>query len=177
MITPGRLAVVAGGLALVLLAAMAGSGCEAVDRLAARSDAAAAVERTAAAFVVQAGSVDPASADRYAAALLPLATGPLQHALLTAVADPRAGARERRATVRVERTVLTALSAEAASVTVVAVQSRRWSDARAGRQQEAVRQWIACRLEAVDGRWLVAELRVLAEEPADPAPAGVEAVD
>ena len=177
MIASRRLAIVVGALTFALVAAMAASACDAIERLDSRANETAAIERAASAFVVQAGTVGPASTDRYATALLPFATGPLRDALQATVTDSRAGMLARRAAVRVERTALTALSRGTGVVTVVAVQSRQWSDARAGIQHDAVRLWLACRLEAVDGRWLVRELRVLAEEPVDPATAGSAFVD
>ncbi len=167
MIPPRHVGLVLGVLAAVLLAVMAAAGCQAAARVAARTDATAAVERAASAFVVRAGAVDPAGAAGYAAALTPWTTGPLRQALQGAMEDRSVRTLRRETVTRVETAVVTALGRDEAVVAVAAVQARRWLDARAGMQHERVRQRIVCRLERIAGRWLVAELRVLAEEPVE----------
>ncbi len=64
---------------------------------------------------------------------------------------------------------VTALSEDGATASVTAEQLRRGTDPASGRlTEERVLQRVACRLEKEGGRWLVAEFRLLSEEPKGP---------
>ena len=75
---------------------------------------------------------------------------------------------QRASTVRIESVSVTALSDIAATATVRATHERTRLDRASGRLiDEQVAQHVSLRLVREDGRWLVAELLVLGEQPAD----------
>lgn len=155
------------GLAGLLLAVAVASGWHGASRLMGHEDQTTAVRTVAAAFVVAAGTYDFADAGSYTHRLEPLAVGGLRDALAPAVLDPTVRTQRRSVATEVESASVTSLSDEAAVAIVTAVQARHWFDAAVGRDTEQhVRQRTSCRLVREDGRWLVAEIRLLSEEPA-----------
>lgn len=155
------------GFAGLLLAGAVASGWHGVSHLVGREGETIAVRSVAATFVAAGGTYDFADAGSYAHRLEPLATGELRDALAPAVLDPTVRTQRRSVATEVESVSVTALSNEAAVAIVTAVQARRWFDAAFGRETEQhVRQRTSCRLVREDGRWLVAEIRLLSEEPA-----------
>jgi hypothetical protein len=84
--------------------------------------------------------------------------------------DPAAASQQRTIATRVVSAQVSALSDDEATVSVTAEQLRRSVDPTSGRLiEERVLQRVACRLALEGGRWLVAELRLLSEEPASQA--------
>jgi len=155
------------GLAGLLLAVAVTSGWHGVARLMGREGETAAVRTVAASFVAAAGTYDFADAGSYTHRLEPFTTGELRDALTAAALDPTVWTQRRSVATEVESVSVTALSNEAAVAIVTAIQSRHWSDAAFGRDTEQhVRQRTSCRLVREDGRWLVAEIRLLSEAPA-----------
>ncbi|MEX1022419.1 MAG: hypothetical protein WD058_04660 [Dehalococcoidia bacterium] len=160
------------GLAGLLLAVAVASGWHGVARLVGREVETTAVQTVAVSFVAAAGTYDFADAGSYAHRLEPFAVGELRDVLAPAVLapavlDPTVRTQRRSVATEVESASVTSLSDEAAVAIVTAVQSRRWFDAASGRETEQhVRQRTSCRLVHEDGRWLVAEIRLLSEEPA-----------
>lgn len=154
-------------LAVALLGVAVVSGLSGATGITVRSDEAAAAEEATTAFVLAFGTFDHAASEGYASGLAALATGTLRASLeQTGVADD-AQRLQRSLRTRVETASISALDDGEATVTVTAVQERRWRDAVLDApRSEAVRQRLACRLVEVGGRWLVAELRLLSEEPA-----------
>lgn len=154
-------------LAGLLLAVAVASGWHGVSRLVGREDETTAVQTVAASFVAAAGTYDFADAGSYAHRLEPFTTGELRDALAPAVLHPTVRTQRRSVATEVESVSVTALSDEAAVAVVTAVQARQWFDAALGHDTEQhVRQRTSCRLVREDGRWLVAEIRLLSEEPA-----------
>lgn len=154
------------GLAGLLIAIAVSSGWNGATRLAARGDDARAVEDAAAAFVTAYGAFDFRDARSYSARLAELTTGELRGAIVSAAVDPNAVAQQRTTTARVESVSVTALSEAAATATVRSMHERAWRDALSARAiREHVVQHVSCRLVREGGRWLVAELLLISEEP------------
>lgn len=153
------------GFAGLLLAVAVVSGWRGISRMAGHDDETAAVGAAAAAFVVDAGTYDWRDLAGYPIRLQPLTTGGLRHALTSAVIDPAARTQQRSVVSAVDSVSVTSLSDAVATATVTATQLRSWQDPRSGRQAERVRQRTSCRLVLEDGRWLVAEIHLLSEEP------------
>ena len=87
--------------------------------------------------------------------------------------DPVALGQQRTMTTRVLAVEVTALSEDGATASVTAEQLRRGTDPASGRlTEERVLQRVACRLDKEGGRWLVAEFRLLSEEPIEPGAQG-----
>lgn len=161
------------GLACVLIVIAAISTWRGVSRLTASESKATTISAAAATFVTRAGTSAPQDADGYARRLAPLAGGALLDALTQARVDPVVLELRRTVTTRVESVAITSHADDRAVATVRALQSRRWVDGRGRVLSEQVRQHTSCRLTRVDGRWLVVEVRLLAETPARP-PAAVQ---
>jgi len=154
-------------LAGLLLAVAVASGWHGASRLMGREDETTAVRTVASAFVAAAGTYDFADAGSYTHRIEPLAVGGLRDALAPVVLDATVRTQRRSVATEVESASVTSLSDEAAVAIVTAVQSRRWFDAASGGETEQhVRQHTNCRLVHEDERWLVAEIRLLSEEPA-----------
>ncbi|MCK9495901.1 MAG: hypothetical protein M0R75_10480 [Dehalococcoidia bacterium] len=158
------------GLALLALAGVlfmvaVVSGWSAASGLQGREGTARAVEQAATDFVAAHGTFDYRDPHVYAQRLVPLTSGLLHTALAAAAVDPAALGAERSVTTRIERVSVTALSDDAATAVVTAVQVRRWVDRAAASSdhqqlQETVRQRMTCRLVREDGRWLVAAVHL-----------------
>jgi hypothetical protein len=156
------------GLAALLIAIAISSGWSGASRLAEREDDSAAVEVAAAAFVTAYGGFDFRDPDGYATRLVALTSGELRDAIAGAAIDPAALAQQRTGIAVVESVSVTALSGAAATATVRSRQERTWLDPTGGRAvREQVIQHVSCRLAREGDRWLVAELLLLGEEPAD----------
>ncbi len=165
--TGGRGAMVAlVGLAGLLLVMAVVSGWQGTTRLTDRGGDTKAVEEAARAFVEAYGTFDFRDPDGYRERLLSLTTGPVRAALRASQVDPTALGQQRTMTARVVAVQVSALSDDEATVSVTAEQLRR-GVAPASRRllEERVLQRVACRLVREDGRWLVAEFRLLSEEP------------
>ncbi len=156
-------------LAGLLLLVAGLSAWRGVARLAGHDRAEAAAESAALAFVEAAGTFATGQVEAYATSVMPVATTELQAALIGELNDPATLVQSRSAATSAERAVITSLDGSAAMVTVTAVQTRTWLDARSGRLTEEVRQHTTCRLVRRDGQWLVAEHRVLSEEVVRPS--------
>ena len=80
--------------------------------------------------------------------------------------DPVALGQQRTMTTRVVAVQVSAVSDDEATVSVTAEQLRRGVDPASGLlSEERVLQRVACRLSMEGGGWLVAEFRLLSEEP------------
>jgi len=151
------------GLLLVLAVV---SGWQGTTRLTDRSDETAAVEEAARSFVEAYGTFDFRDPDSYRERLLALTTGSVREAVAASQVDPVALGRQRTMTTRVVSVEISALSEDGATVSVTAEQLRRGTDPAPGRlTEERVEQRVACRLGKEAGHWLVAEFRLLSEEP------------
>ena len=167
----GRGAMVAlAGLAGLLLVMAVVSGWQGTTRLTGRGDDTKAVEAAARAFVEAYGTFDFRDPESYRQQLIILTTGPVRDAVASSQVDPVALGRQQTMTARVVTVQVSALSDDEATVSVTAEQLRRSVDPTSGRLiEERVLQRVACRLALEGGRWLVAELRLLSEEPASQA--------
>lgn len=156
------------GLAGLLVAIAVSSGWSGASRLADREDERAAVEAAASEFVTAYGTFDFRDAEGYTAHLVALTVGELRTAIAEADVDPSAVAHQRTSMVHIEAVSVTALSDVAATATVRATHERTRLDEASGRLiEERVTQHISLRLVREGKRWLVAELLVLGEQPAD----------
>jgi hypothetical protein len=166
----GAMFVIVGFAALLLIVAIF-SGWQGANRLSSTSDEAQDVEEAARAFVEAFGTFDFREPEVYRQRLLGLTTGAVREATLASAVDPVAVGQRRTTTTRVVSVSVTALSEDAASASVTAEQARRSVDAETGKLlEEQVRQRVACRLERRDNAWLVAEFRLVSEEPVIPTP-------
>ena len=165
----GRGAMVAlAGLAGLLLVLAIISGWQGTTRLTNRGGDSKAVEEAAQAFVQAYGTFDFRDPESYRQQLLALTTDSLHDAVASSQVDPAAASQQRTITTRVVSDQVSTLSDDQATVSVTAEQLRRSTDPSSGRLvEERVRQQVACRLLLQEGRWLVAEFRLLSEEPAD----------
>jgi len=158
------------GLAGLLLVMAVVSGWQGTTRLTGRGDDTKAVEAAARAFVETYGTFDFRDPESYRQRLLALTTGPVWEAVAGSQVDPVALGRQQTMTARVVTVQVSALSDDEATVSVTAEQLRRSVDPSSGRLlEERVLQRVACRLALEGGHWLVAELRLLSEEPATQA--------
>ena len=166
----GRGAMVAlAGLAGLLLVMAVVSGWQGTSRLTGRGDDARAVEETAQVFVEAYGTFDFRDPGSYRERLLTLTTGTVRAAVAASQVDPVALGQQRTMTTRVVAVEVTALSDDEATASVTAEQLRRGADPASGRLlEERVLQRVACRLVREGDRWLVAEFRLLSEEPQRP---------
>ncbi len=154
------------GLAGLLLVMAVVSGWQGTTRLTDRSGDTKAVEEAARAFVEAYGTFEFRDPDNYRQRLLVLTTGPVQEAVQASEVDPVALGQQRTMTARVVAVQISALSNDEATVSVTAEQLRRGVDPVSERLlEERVLQRVACRLVLDGGRWLVAEFRLLSEEP------------
>ena len=154
------------GLAGLLLVLAVVSGWQGTTRLTDRSDETAAVEDAARSFVEAYGTFDFRDPASYRQRLLTLTTGSVREAVAASQVDPVALGQQRTMTARVVSVEVSALSEDGATASVTAEQLRRGTDAASGGlTKERVEQRVACRLEKEGGRWLVAEFRLLSEEP------------
>ena len=158
------------GLAGLLLVMAVVSGWQGTTRLTGRGDDTKAVEAAARAFVEAYGTFDFRDPESYRRRLLALTTGAVRDAVAGSQVDPVALGRQQTMTARVVTVQVSALSDDEATVSVTAEQLRRSVDPSSGRLlEERVLQRVACRLALEGGHWLVAELRLLSEEPATQA--------
>lgn len=166
----GRGAMVAlAGLAGLLLVLAIVSGWQGTSRLTDRSDETAAVEDAARSFVEAYGTFDFRDPDAYHQRLLTLAAGTVREAVAASQVDPVALGQQRTMTTWVVSVEVTALSEDGATASVTAEQLRRSTDSASGGLTEVrVEQRVACRLVREGDRWLVAEFRLLSEEPIEP---------
>lgn len=155
------------GLAGLLVAIAVSSGWSGATRFADREDDSSTVEAAASEFVMTYGTFDFRDAASYTARLVPFTSGELRSAIAEAAVDPAAVDEQRASTVRIESVSVTALSDSGATATVRATHQRTRLD-RASRRlvEERQTQHVSLRLVREDGRWLVAELLVLSEQPA-----------
>lgn len=154
------------GLAGLLLVLAIISGWQGTTRLTSRGDDTKAVEEAARAFVEAYGTFDFRDPESYRQQLIILTTDPVRDAVASSQVDPVALGQQRTITTRVVAVQVSALSNDEATVSVTAEQLRRSVDPSSGRLlEERVLQQVACRLALEDGRWLVAEFRLLSEEP------------
>lgn len=157
------------GLAGLLLVMAVVSGWQGTSRLTGRGDDTKAIEEAARAFVEAYGTFDFRDPDGYRQRLLVLTTGPVREAVQASQVDPVALGQQRTMTARVVAVQVSALSEDEATVSVTAAQLRRGVDPASGRLlEERVLQRVACRLVLEGDRWLVAEFRLLSEEPQGP---------
>ncbi|MDO8611524.1 MAG: hypothetical protein Q7R32_01715 [Dehalococcoidia bacterium] len=164
----GAMLALAGLAGLLLVMAMV-SGWQGTSRLTGRGDDARGVEETAQAFVEAYGTFDFRDPNSYRERLLTLTTGTVRAAVAASQVDPVALGQQRTMTTRVVSVQVTALSDDEATTSVTAEQLRRGTDAASGRlTEERVLQRVACRLVREGDRWLVAEFRLLSEEPQRP---------
>ena len=155
------------GLAGLLVAIAVSSGWRGATRLVGREGDRAAVEAAAAAFVRAYGGFDFRDPEGYTARLVELTAGELRTAIAEAAVDSSAVAQQRASSAHIESVSVTALSDIAATATVRATHERSRLDQASGALvQERVTQHVSLRLVREDGRWLVAELLVLGEQPA-----------
>ncbi len=155
-----------GGLAALLLVLAAVSGWQGTNRLAGRSDDSAAVEKACGLFVEAYGTFDFRDANSYRERLRTLTTGALRAAVTSSQIDSAAIGGLQTVSTRIVRAQATALSDEAATVSVTAEQSRRSVVVGSGQLiDEEVQQRVACRLALEAGSWLVAEFRLESEQP------------
>jgi len=154
------------GLAGLLLVMAVVSGWQGTTRLTNRGDDTTAVGEAARAFVEAYGTFDFRDPEFYRQQLLTLTTGSLNNAIAASQVDPAAASQQRTIATRVVSAQVSALSDDEATVSVSAEQLRRSVDPSSGRMiEERVLQRVACRLVLQEGRWLVAEFRLLSEEP------------
>ncbi len=154
------------GLAGLLLVMAVVSGWQGTSRLTGRGGDTKAVEEAARAFVEAYGTFDFRDPDSYRQRLLALTTGPVREAVHASQVDPVALGQQRTMSTRVVAVQVSALSDDEATTSVTAEQLRRGVDPASGRLlEERVLQRVACRLVLEGGRWLVAEFRLLSEEP------------
>jgi len=157
------------GLAGLLLVLAVVSGWQGTTRLTDRSDETSAVEEAARSFVEAYGTFDFRDPGAYRERLLALTTGSVREAVAASEVDPVALGQQRTIATTVVAVEVTALSEDGATASVTAEQQRRGTDSASGRlTEERVEQRVACRLEKEGGRWLVAEFRLLSEEPIEP---------
>jgi hypothetical protein len=155
------------GLAALLTVVAVSSVCNGTSRLLAGEDARVRVEAAARGFVEAYGTFEAESAAHYHARLHRHTTGELHAALTSARLDPAAVAERRSIHTDIESVTVNALSRETAAVDVTALQTRRWIDRSSGEPVlESVRQRVAFALVEEDGRWLVREMRLVAEQAA-----------
>lgn len=160
------------GLAGLFLAVAGASAWQGTARLAGRGSDRGEAGATARAFVEAYGTFDHRDAQGYRERLLGLSTGDLHAAVAESAVDPMAVAQARTLHTTVQSVQVTALAGGDAAATVVAEQQRTELDPATGRlRQTVVRQRVSCRLTQVEGRWLVAEFRLVVEEPGTVAPA------
>lgn len=163
----GRGAMVAlAGLAGLLLVMAVVSGWQGTSRLTGKVDDTGTVEEAARAFVEAYGTFDFREPDSYRQGLLALTTGSVREAVQASQVDPVALGQQRTMTTRVVAVQVSAVSDDEATVSVTAEQLRRGVDPASGLlSEERVLQRVACRLSMEGGGWLVAEFRLLSEEP------------
>ena len=155
------------GLAALLMVLAAASAWSGASRLAARGDDRAAAEAAAGAFVRAYAGFDYRRAELYAPRVAALATGDLREAIASASVDGAALEERVTGTAAIESAEVRSLSGDAA---VVEVRSR-WERARVeprsgGEIREGGTQRVRLRLVRAEGRWLVAGLELVGEEPA-----------
>ena len=154
------------GLAGLLLVIALASGWSGASRLAGRGDDTAAIEAAAAAFVEAYGTFDFRTPHEYMPRLAETTAGELRGAIAASSIEPVAIEQQRSMTAAIESVSVTSLAADTATVSVTTVQHRRWIDAASGRAVEQfVEQRVSSQLVREDGRWLVAEFRLLSEQP------------
>jgi len=162
-------AVLVVGFAGLLLALAGVSAWQGTSRLRDRGGDRGQVEAAARAFVKAYGSFDSRDPTGYREHLLALSTGSIRDALTVAEVDPVALARSRTVRTWVVSVEVTALAGGQATASLVTEQERTEVDPASGHPRaELVRQRVTCRLIRVDGRWLVAEVRLLGEERQGP---------
>lgn len=161
----GAMFILAGFAGLLLMIALF-SGFQGVNRLSDRSDDSATVEAVAREFAMAYGTYDYREPERFRDQLLELTTGVLRVMAVNPEPDPVAVGQRRITSVRVVSTAVSALSVDAAAVSITVEQVRRSSDPESGDPiEEHVRQRVNCRLVREGDRWLVAEFRLMFEEP------------
>jgi hypothetical protein len=166
----GAMFVIVGFAALLLIIAVF-SSWQGAARLTSRGDDTKDVEAAARAFVQAFGTFDFREPDVYRQRLLGLTAGTVREATLASSVDPVAVGQQRTLITRVVSVSVTALSGNTASVSVTAEQLRRSVDAATGELvEERVMQRVVCRLERQGNAWLVAEFRLVSEEPVGPTP-------
>ena len=154
------------GLAGVLLFIALVSGWQGASRLTSRSDDTKAVEAAATAFVEAYGTFDFRDPASYQRRLIPLTSGQVREAVLTAGIDPAALAQQQTMTAHVLSVVVTAQSDAGATASVTAEQTRRAVDPASGAfTEERLVQRADCRLVKEAGTWVVAEFHLQSEDP------------
>lgn len=166
----GAMFLIAGFAGLLLIIAMF-SGWQGARRLTSQVDDTAAAEEAARTFVIAFGTFDFRQPEVYRQRLLALSTGVVREATLAAGVDPVAIGQKRTTTTEVQTVTVSALSGNQASASITAEQLRKSVDSETGKLvEERVSQRIACRLLRQDGAWLVAEFRLISEEPVGATP-------
>jgi hypothetical protein len=160
------------GFGALLLAFAALSGWQGATRLAGRGSQAHAVEAVTREFVEAYGTFDFHEPAAYEQRLVPLTSGNVRAALAGAGVDPVAVGQQRQLTTTVLSVRVTTLAKDEATTEATAEQLRRGVDPASGQPtEERVQQEVACRLVHQGSRWLVADFRLLGEEPLSVAPA------
>jgi hypothetical protein len=166
----GAMFLVAGFASLLLVIAVF-SGFRGARRLTSQGDETAAVEEATRAFAQAFGTFDFRQPEDYRQTLLALSTGAVREATLASAVDPVAIGQKRTTTTSVISVSVNALSGDAASASVTAEELRKRVDSATGRLvEESVTQRITFRVVRQGNAWLVAELRLVSEEPVDPTP-------
>ncbi|MPZ50268.1 MAG: hypothetical protein GEU75_13390 [Dehalococcoidia bacterium] len=161
----GAMFILAGFAGLLLVIALF-SGFQGVNRLSGRGDDSVAVEAVARQFAEAYGTYDYREPERFRERLLELTTGVVRATAANPEPDPVAIGQRRVTTSRVVSASVSALSVDAAAVSVTVEQVRRSIDPESAEPvEEHVRQRVNCRLVREGDRWLVAEFRLMFEEP------------
>lgn len=161
----GAMFILAGFAGLLVIVAIF-SGSQGVRRLSERGDDSATVEAVAQAFVAAYGTFDYREPEQFYDRLLSLTTGGLLAMAANPEPDPVAIGQRRVTSAHVVSASVSALSVDAAAVSVAVEQVRRSIDPESGEPvEEYVLQRINCRLVRQSDQWLVAEFRLLSEEP------------
>lgn len=158
-----------GGLAAILLAVALWSGWQGADRLRGHNQGTSEVEAAARQFVSAYGTLDFRDPTAYRIRLLALTTGELRKQVQSSGVDPVALGQQQTITTEVVSVDVTAFSDDDATVSATVNQTRRGIDPATNHlREQRLRQHLACRLQEVDGHWLVAAFRLQSEEPLQP---------
>jgi len=164
----GAMAVL-GGLAGLLLVIAAVSGWQGAARLRGQGDDIHDVEEATRQFVEAYGTFDFRDPEAHRERLMTLSTGPVFAAVATSPIDAVAVGQQQTVTTEVLTVQVTALSGDEATASATADQTRRALDPATGQLRTLrTRQHVNCRLIRTAGRWLIAEFRLVSEEPLGP---------
>lgn len=157
---------VLGGLAALLLAIAVVSGWQGANRLRGHGEGIGEAEEAARLFVEAYGSFDFREPAAYRERLLGLSTGAVYEAIAASQVDPTALGQQQTIATETVAVRVTAFSDDGATASATTEQTRRAVDPATGQlREQRLRQHVTCRLVRVDGRWAVAEFRLMSEEP------------